>query len=194
MCKIILFRIINAQNQIAKLFTVPWNTFYYEELEPVELPNTKTSTTFLKIGKHLGKEKVNLSDLTSECFFSELRACFASDFPKILINIFSAFFLEKHEHYIIKLTCYYILCLLCHESYPSDFLILLPYMAESSLSSDRAIWHNKKTTVQCRQTKHLSRFILWGDLIVKLFNKIVLLVKNKHDAGKIKMMNRLWIK
>ena len=41
-------------------------------------------------------------------------------------------FLEKYEHCISKFECYYILCILYHESYPSDLIIILPYMAESS--------------------------------------------------------------
>ena len=34
MCKVILFGIVHAWNQIKKLFTVPWNTSYYEKLDP----------------------------------------------------------------------------------------------------------------------------------------------------------------
>ena len=89
MCKIILFRLIHSRNQITKPCTVRWHSCYYEELEPVELGNTKTSTKFLMIGKHLKMEKVNLSDLTSKFFFSELKVCVANHFPKILISILS---------------------------------------------------------------------------------------------------------
>ena len=93
MCQIISFRIIQDRNQIIKLLTIPWNTCYYEELEPVEILNTKTSTTFLKIGRHFEKEKVDLSDLTSNfTFFSDLKACFANAFPKILVSILSIYF------------------------------------------------------------------------------------------------------
>ena len=51
---------------------------------------------------------------------------------KQILRFNPASFLEKYEHYISKFECYYILCILCHESYPSDFFITLPYMAESS--------------------------------------------------------------
>ena len=126
----------------------------------MELQNTKTSTTFLKIGKHLEKEKVNLSDLTSKFFFFRIESIFCKPFPKntnpysqylpssFIISILTTYphslldkqsvrfnhasFLEKYEHYISKFTCYYILCILCHESYPSDFVMILPYMTESS--------------------------------------------------------------
>ena len=64
-----LFRITHARNQITKLFTVPWNAYYYEELEPVKLQNNKTSRTFLENGKHLEKQKINLFDLTSKFIF-----------------------------------------------------------------------------------------------------------------------------
>ena len=57
------------QIEVLLLFTVPWNTCYYVELEPVEVQSTKTSTIFLKAGKRLQKEKLNLFDLTSKLFF-----------------------------------------------------------------------------------------------------------------------------
>ena len=105
-CKIILFKTIHARNQITKLFTVPWNTCYYEELEPVELQNTKTSTAFLEIGKHLkkGEGKPVWFDV-KVLFFLELKACFANHFTKIQINILSiylhhsAFTFIIHNHY-----------------------------------------------------------------------------------------------
>ena len=57
----------------------------------MEQQNTKTLTTYLKIGKHLKNEKVNLSNLTSKFkFFSE--NMFASHFPRILISILSVYF------------------------------------------------------------------------------------------------------
>ena len=59
MCKIILFRIIYAPNQVTKLFIALWKSCHYEELEPVETQNSKTSTAFLKKGKYLEKEKLN---------------------------------------------------------------------------------------------------------------------------------------
>ena len=82
MCKIILFRIIQARNQITKLFTITWNACYYEELEPRKLQNTKTSTTFSKISKHFKKEKVNLSDLTSKFILFRIESMFCKTFPK----------------------------------------------------------------------------------------------------------------
>ena len=82
MCKIILFRIIQARNQITKLFTVTWNACYYEELEPRKLQNTKTSTNFSKISKHFKKEKVNLSDLTSKFILFRIESMFCKTFPK----------------------------------------------------------------------------------------------------------------
>ena len=57
----------------------------------MEQQNTKALTTYLKIGKHLKNEKVNLSNLTSKFkFFSE--DIFAIHVPKILISIFSVCF------------------------------------------------------------------------------------------------------
>ena len=41
-------------------------------------------------------------------------------------------------------------------------------MAESSQSANRAIRKNK-TAIECLKTSHLSGFISWRDLIVKLF-------------------------
>ena len=57
-------------------------TCYYEELEPVELQNIKTSTTFLKLGKHFEKQSVKLSDLTSKFFFFRIESIFCEPFPK----------------------------------------------------------------------------------------------------------------
>ena len=82
MCKIILLRLIHSRNQITKPCTVRWHSCYYEELEPVELGNTKTSTKFLMIGKHLKMEKVNLSDLTSKFFFFRIESMCCEPFPK----------------------------------------------------------------------------------------------------------------
>ena len=70
MCKIILFKIIRARNQIKKLFITPGKACHYVELEPVETQNAKTSTTSLKKGKYLEKKRFgNLSDLMSNFFF-----------------------------------------------------------------------------------------------------------------------------
>ena len=52
-----LFQIIHARNQIAKLFIARWKSCHHVELEPAETQNTKTSTSFLKKGKYLEKEK-----------------------------------------------------------------------------------------------------------------------------------------
>ena len=67
---------------------------------------------------------------------------------------------------------YYILCILCHKSYPLDFVIILPFMAESSWSRGKAIWLSK-ILVECLQTSYHSGLISWEDLIVKLFTKNV---------------------
>ena len=48
-------------------------------------------------------------------------------------------------------------------------------------SCDRVTWRNK-FVVECLQANHLWRFISWGYLIVKLFIKNVLLVKNKKNT------------
>ena len=56
MCKIILFKIIRARNQIKKLFITPGKACHYVELEPVETQNAKTSIASLKKGKYLEKE------------------------------------------------------------------------------------------------------------------------------------------
>ena len=43
-------------------------------------------------------------------------------------------------------------------------------------------FEKNKTAVECLQTSHLSMFISWGDLIVKLFIKNVLLLKDKKNS------------
>ena len=92
MSKIIFHtRIIHTWNQIIKLFAVPWNTCYYEELEPGEIQNIKTSTAFLKIGKHIEKEKVNLSDLTLKFIFFKIESIFCEPFPKNIKSILSVY-------------------------------------------------------------------------------------------------------
>ena len=95
-----LFRIIHARNQFTKLFTVPWNACYYEELKPVELQNIKTSTTFLKIGKHFKKGKVNLSDFTSKFIFFRPESMFWEPFPKNT-NQYSQYFHHSVFTFII---------------------------------------------------------------------------------------------
>ena len=115
MCKIILFRIIQARNQITKLFTVTWNACYYEELEPRKLQNTKTSTTFSKISKHFKKEKVNLSDLTSKFILFRIESMFCKTFPKNTSQYFSiylhhsVFTLIIHHQYFLYLPSYIII-------------------------------------------------------------------------------------
>ena len=56
MCKIILFKIIRARNQIKKLFIAPGKACQPVETQPVETQNTKTSIASLKKGKYLEKE------------------------------------------------------------------------------------------------------------------------------------------
>ena len=58
------------------------------KLESMEIQSAKTSTTFLKKGKDLEKERflVNLSDLMSKFIFSELKAFFTNTFSKRLIR------------------------------------------------------------------------------------------------------------
>ena len=140
----------------------------------MEIQNTKTSTAFWKIGKHLEKDNVNnfiflrIESMFPEAFpkntnqyFQHLTSLFSnyihhsvftfiiqylpSSFIISILSIYlhslldkesvrfnPASFLEKYEHYFGKFTCYYILCILCHETYPLNFVIILPYMAESS--------------------------------------------------------------
>ena len=52
------------------------------EIRAREIQNTKTSTAFWKIVKHLEKEKVNLSDLTSNFIFFRIESMFCEPFPK----------------------------------------------------------------------------------------------------------------
>ena len=90
MCKIILFIIIHLRNQVTKLFVA---LCHYLELDPVETPNTKTSTAFLKKGKYLKKERffVNLYDLMSKFIFSELKLFLAKLLSIRLISILSIY-------------------------------------------------------------------------------------------------------
>ena len=61
------------------------------------------------------------------------------------------------------------LCILCYESYSLDFVLILPYMAESSLSCDKAIWKNK-TVVECLTNSNLPGLISWGNWNRKIIN------------------------
>ena len=89
MYKMVLFRIIQAQNQNIEFFTFPWNKCHYVELEPLRIQTTKTYTAFLKKDKYLKKKKnlVNQSDLASKFDISESKAFFANSFPKRIIII-----------------------------------------------------------------------------------------------------------
>ena len=52
----ILFGIIDARNEITKLFLAAWKTCHCVEFECVETQNAKTSTASPKRGKYLEKE------------------------------------------------------------------------------------------------------------------------------------------
>ena len=89
----------------------------------------------------------------SKFIFSELKAFFMNPFPKRLISIPSIYLHHLGEcirqikrqiqpyllsgnaytqRYISKFKCYYMFCMLCHKPCPWDFVIILPYIAESS--------------------------------------------------------------
>ena len=84
MCKITLFRIIHARNQITKTFIVPWKTCRLVELEPVEIQNAKNLTSFWNKDKYIEKKKVlaNLSDLISNFIFFKVESMFCEPCPK----------------------------------------------------------------------------------------------------------------
>ena len=65
----------------------------------MEIQNTKTSTAFLKIGKHFEKEKGNLSDLTSNLFFFKIESMFSEPFPKNT-NQYSQYLPSSFSNYI----------------------------------------------------------------------------------------------
>ena len=54
---------------IGELFSAPWRTCRYTELEPVEIQNAKTSTALLKIGEQ--KLLLNLSDIEVKTFLKK---------------------------------------------------------------------------------------------------------------------------
>ena len=69
MCKIILFRIFHARNQITKLFIAPWKTCHYIKLERVEIQKTKTLTVFFLKSKCLEKEKILINLIWCQSLF-----------------------------------------------------------------------------------------------------------------------------
>ena len=117
MSKVILFRIIHARNQITKLFIVPWNACYYEELEPVEIQNTKTSTAFLKIGKYLEKENWRQFDLTSKFIFFRIESMFCEPILKNTIQC-SQYLSSSFSIYLHHLVFIFII-----QYFPSLFII-----------------------------------------------------------------------